>query len=71
VKRNIFSLLISKQFKQTVRVAFKVVDWIQGPLVYVIFEAYQFSKHEIEILLVAGLVSAMVFNTFIGTISDK
>ena len=46
-------------------------DWLQGPYVYALYQYYQMSKHDIEVLFVAGFGSSMVFGTFIGSIADK
>ena len=41
-------------------------DWLQGPHVYVLYESYNMTKHEIEILFIAGFGSSMLFGTIIG-----
>jgi len=46
-------------------------DWLQGPYVYALYEYYQMTKHDIEVLFVAGFGSSMIFGTFIGSIADK
>ncbi|KAI1710571.1 sugar-tranasporter, 12 TM domain-containing protein [Ditylenchus destructor] len=46
-------------------------DWLQGPYVYALYEAYGMSKHQIELLFIAGFASSLVFGTFIGSIADK
>lgn len=46
-------------------------DWLQGPYVYALYEAYGFVKQDIAILFIAGFSSSMVFGTFIGSIADK
>eukprot|EP00435_Cladocopium_sp_Y103_P064768 s485_g26.t1 len=46
-------------------------DWLQGPYVYALYEAYGFSKHEIAELFVAGFGSAMVSSCFVGGLADR
>jgi hypothetical protein len=46
-------------------------DWLQGPHVYALYESYGMSKHEIEILFIAGFGSSLLFGTFVGSIADK
>jgi len=46
-------------------------DWLQGPYVYALYQYYKMSKHDIEVLFVAGFGSSMVFGTFVGSIADK
>lgn len=46
-------------------------DWLQGPHVYALYESYGMSKHEIELLFVAGFGSSMLFGTFVGSFADK
>ena len=46
-------------------------DWLQGPHVYALYESYGMSKHQIEVLFIAGFGSSMLFGTFIGSIADK
>ncbi|CAE8678944.1 unnamed protein product [Polarella glacialis] len=46
-------------------------DWLQGPYVYSLYEAYGFSKHEIAQLFVAGFASAFAFSFFIGAVADR
>ena len=41
-------------------------DWLQGPYVYALYDAYGYSQHEIAVLFVAGFGSSMVFGSFIG-----
>jgi predicted MFS family arabinose efflux permease len=45
-------------------------DWLQGPYVYALYDAYGFSQHEIAVLFVAGFGSSMVFGSFIGGMAD-
>lgn len=46
-------------------------DWLQGPYVYALYEAYGFTKHEIAELFVAGFGSAMVSSCFVGGLADR
>ena len=46
-------------------------DWLQGPHVYALYESYGMTKHQIEVLFIAGFGSSMLFGTFIGSIADK
>lgn len=46
-------------------------DWLQGPHVYALYESYGMSKHQIEILFIAGFGSSVLFGTFVGSIADK
>ncbi|VDK50965.1 unnamed protein product [Cylicostephanus goldi] len=46
-------------------------DWLQGAHVYALYESYGMSKHQIEILFIAGFGSSLLFGTFIGSIADK
>jgi len=45
-------------------------DWLQGPYVYALYDAYGYSQHDIAILFVAGFGSSMVFGSFIGGMAD-
>jgi len=46
-------------------------DWLQGPYVYALYDAYGYSRHEIAVLFVAGFGSSMVFGSFIGSMADS
>ncbi|KAJ1374544.1 hypothetical protein KIN20_037252 [Parelaphostrongylus tenuis] len=46
-------------------------DWLQGPHVYALYQSYGMSKHDIEILFIAGFGSSLLFGTFIGSFADK
>jgi len=46
-------------------------DWLQGPYVYALYDAYGFSPHEIAILFVAGFGSSMIFGSFVGGLADS
>jgi len=45
-------------------------DWLQGPYVYALYDAYGFDQHDIAVLFVAGFGSSMVFGSFIGGMAD-
>ena len=45
-------------------------DWLQGPYVYALYDAYGYSQHAIAILFVAGFGSSMVFGSFVGGMAD-
>jgi hypothetical protein len=49
----------------------KVGDWLQGPHVYALYESYSMTKHDIELLFIAGFGSSMLFGTIIGSFADK
>ncbi len=46
-------------------------DWLQGPYVYALYDAYGYSQHDIAKLFVAGFGSSMVFGSFIGGMADQ
>jgi len=46
-------------------------DWLQGPYVYALYDAYGYSQHEIAKLFVAGFGSSMVFGSFVGGMADQ
>ncbi|VDM64269.1 unnamed protein product [Angiostrongylus costaricensis] len=46
-------------------------DWLQGPHVYALYQSYGMSKHEIELLFIAGFGSSLLFGTFVGSFADK
>ncbi|KAK6750802.1 hypothetical protein RB195_002645 [Necator americanus] len=46
-------------------------DWLQGPHVYALYQSYGMSKHQIEVLFIAGFGSSLLFGTFIGSFADK
>jgi hypothetical protein len=48
-----------------------VGDWLQGPHVYALYESYSMTKHDIELLFIAGFGSSMLFGTIIGSVADK
>ena len=46
-------------------------DWLQGPYVYALYDAYGYTQHEIAVLFVAGFGSSMIFGSFIGGMADS
>lgn len=46
-------------------------DWLQGPYVYALYQAYGFTNSEIAHLFVAGFGSSLVFGCFVGSMADK
>jgi len=46
-------------------------DWLQGPYVYALYDAYGFSQHDIAVLFVAGFGSSMIFGSFVGGMADS
>ena len=46
-------------------------DWLQGPYVYALYDAYGYTQHEIAVLFVAGFGSSMIFGSFIGGMADQ
>uniref|UniRef100_A0A914IA51 Molybdate-anion transporter n=1 Tax=Globodera rostochiensis TaxID=31243 RepID=A0A914IA51_GLORO len=45
--------------------------YLAGPHVYALYESYWMTKHQIELLFIAGFGSSLLFGTFIGSIADK
>jgi len=45
-------------------------DWLQGPYVYALYNAYGFSMGEIGWLFIAGFASSMLMGTFVGGLAD-
>lgn len=67
-------MVLFKKFKWNYLVVYSLVimsDWLQGPYVYVLYQAYGYDVQEIAILFVAGFMSSAVFGTIIGSIADK
>ncbi|CAI5448137.1 unnamed protein product [Caenorhabditis angaria] len=63
-----------KSFQRTYLIVYLMAaagDWLQGPHVYALYESYGMTKHQIEILFIAGFGSSLLFGTFIGSIADK
>jgi MFS family permease len=50
---------------------FQAADWLQGPYVYALYDAYGFEKEQIAHLFIAGFGSSMLFGTFVGALADK
>jgi MFS transporter, MFS domain-containing protein family, molybdate-anion transporter len=48
-----------------------VGDWLQGPHVYALYESYNMTKHQIELLFIAGFGSSLLFGTIVGSFADK
>ncbi|XP_025106196.1 molybdate-anion transporter-like isoform X2 [Pomacea canaliculata] len=46
-------------------------DWLQGPHVYVLYDSYGMTPHQIEILFVAGFGSSMMIGTIVGSFADR
>ncbi|KAL7071980.1 hypothetical protein ACQ4LE_008430, partial [Meloidogyne hapla] len=46
-------------------------DWLQGPHVYALYQSYDLTKHQIELLFIAGFGSSLIFGTFVGSFADK
>ncbi|VDP07578.1 unnamed protein product [Heligmosomoides polygyrus] len=46
-------------------------DWLQGPHVYALYQSYGMTKHQIELLFIAGFGSSLLFGTVIGSFADK
>ncbi|XP_046572465.1 molybdate-anion transporter-like isoform X2 [Haliotis rubra] len=46
-------------------------DWLQGPHVYALYESYNMTPHQIEILFVAGFGSSMIIGTVVGSFADR
>jgi len=45
-------------------------DWLQGPYVYALYEAYGFPREDIARLFVTGFGASMLFGTFVGSSID-
>lgn len=48
-----------------------MADWLQGPYVYALYEAYGFDRFDNAILFTCGFGSSAVFGTFVGGLADK
>jgi MFS family permease len=46
-------------------------DWLQGPYVYALYDAYGFDRLAISQLFVAGFAASMVFGTCAGSLADR
>mmetsp|Transcript_106223 Transcript_106223/g.193345 ORF Transcript_106223/g.193345 Transcript_106223/m.193345 type:complete len:489 (-) Transcript_106223:67-1533(-) len=48
-----------------------MADWLQGPYVYALYEAYGFSRTDNAMLFIFGFGSSAIFGTFVGGLADK
>lgn len=46
-------------------------DWLQGPYIYALYDAYGYSRQSIAVLFVAGFVSSMLAGTLVGSLADR
>jgi len=46
-------------------------DWLQGPYVYALYDAYGYSGPEIAQLFVAGFGSSLAFGCVVGSVADR
>mmetsp|Transcript_20231 Transcript_20231/g.30152 ORF Transcript_20231/g.30152 Transcript_20231/m.30152 type:complete len:484 (+) Transcript_20231:97-1548(+) len=46
-------------------------DWLQGPYVYALYNAYGYEQKAIAVLFVAGFGSSMIFGSFVGGMADS
>ena len=46
-------------------------DWLQGPYVYALYAAYNFSKQQIAVLFIAGFGASGLLGTFVGEWADR
>jgi len=46
-------------------------DWLQGPYLYALYEAYGYSNYEIGLLFVTGFGSSLVFGGMAGMAADR
>lgn len=46
-------------------------DWLQGPYVYALYEAYGYTHHEISTLFVVGFASSGLMGPFVGQVADR
>ncbi len=46
-------------------------DWLQGPYVYRLYEAYGFSVRRIGHLFIAGFGASALFGTLVGALADR
>lgn len=77
-KQNIASpVQTSAEFKSfkwlflSVYLIMMMADWMQGPYVYALYDAYGFSKGQIGQLFIMGFGSSMVFGTVVGGFADR
>merc|ERR1719453_1918651 len=48
-----------------------LADWLQGPYVYALYEAYGYTRAENAQLFVAGFGASFVFGTFVAGFADS
>lgn len=46
-------------------------DWLKGPYVYVLYESYGLTEHDIAILFVIGFGASAISGPFVGTLADR
>jgi MFS transporter, MFS domain-containing protein family, molybdate-anion transporter len=46
-------------------------DWLQGPYVFALYDAYGFTVKEIGILFITGFGSSLIFGTIVGSLADQ
>mmetsp|Transcript_83595 Transcript_83595/g.147850 ORF Transcript_83595/g.147850 Transcript_83595/m.147850 type:complete len:480 (+) Transcript_83595:86-1525(+) len=46
-------------------------DWLQGPYVYALYQAYGFEHYQVAQLFVAGFAASLFFSCFVGSVADK
>jgi len=46
-------------------------DWLQGPYVYALYQAYGFEHRQVAELFVAGFASSLICSGFVGSLADK
>jgi len=46
-------------------------DWLQGPYVYALYDAYHYSRQQIAQLFLAGFASSLVFSCIVGALCDR
>lgn len=46
-------------------------DWLKGPYVYVLYESYGLSEHDIAMLFVSGFGASAISGPFVGTLADR
>jgi MFS family permease len=46
-------------------------DWIQGPYVYALYEAYGYGKRVNGVLFIFGFASSMIIGTKVGSMADR
>jgi len=46
-------------------------DWLQGPYMYALYEAYGFRRKDIRILFISGFCASFSAGTIVGSLADK